>query len=56
VPRRTLRAQTVSGHSLVHFTFFPDTGAVHFHEDVYGKAVAVPLDGDRSDLYRELLV
>jgi hypothetical protein len=40
-----LYAQTVSGHSLVHFTFFPDTGAVHFHEDVHGKAVAVPLDG-----------
>jgi hypothetical protein len=29
----------------VHFTYFPDTGAVHFHEDVHGKAVAVPLDG-----------
>jgi PAS domain-containing protein len=40
-----LPPQTVSGHSLVHFTFFPDTGAVHFHEDVHGKAVAVPLDG-----------
>jgi hypothetical protein len=40
-----LYAQTVSGHSLVHFTYFSDTGAVHFHEDVHGKAVAVPLDG-----------
>src|SRR5678815_3401232 len=40
-----LYAQTVSGHSVVHFTRFPDTGAVHFHEDVHGKAVAVPLDG-----------
>jgi hypothetical protein len=40
-----LYAQTVSGHAVVHFTFFPDTGAVHFHEDVHGKAVAVPLDG-----------
>ena len=29
----------------VHFTFFPDTGAVHFHKDVHGKVVAVPLDG-----------
>ena len=40
-----LYAQTVSGHSLVHFTFFPDTGAVYFHEDVHGQVVAVPLDG-----------
>jgi hypothetical protein len=40
-----LYAQTVSGHGVVHFTFFPDTGAVHFHEDVHGKVVAVPLDG-----------
>jgi hypothetical protein len=40
-----LYAQTVSGHTVVHFTFFPDTGAVHFHEDVHGKVVAVPLDG-----------
>ena len=40
-----LYAQTVSGHSLVHRTYFPDTGAVHFHEDVHGKVVAVPLDG-----------
>jgi hypothetical protein len=40
-----LYAQTVSGHSLVHFTYFPDTGAVHFHQDDHGKAIAVPLDG-----------
>jgi hypothetical protein len=40
-----LYAQTVSGHALVHSTRFPDTGAVHFHEDVHGKVVAVPLDG-----------
>src|SRR5690349_11986209 len=40
-----LYAQTVSAHSLVHSTRFPDTGAVHFHEDVHGKVVAVPLDG-----------
>ena len=40
-----LYAQTVSGHGVVHITFFPDTGAVHFHEDVHGKVVAVPLDG-----------
>ena len=40
-----LYAQTVSGHSLLHFTYFPDTGAVHLHQDDHGKAVAVPLDG-----------
>ena len=40
-----LYAQTVSGHSVVHFTFSPDTGALHFHMDVHGKVVAVPLDG-----------
>ena len=44
MPRRA-HAQTVSGHSLVHLTYFPDTGAVHFHQDAHGKAVAVPLDG-----------
>ena len=37
--------QTVSGHSVVHVTRFPDTGSVHLHEDVHGKVVAVPLDG-----------
>jgi hypothetical protein len=40
-----LYAQTVSGRSVVHFTYLPDTGAFHFHEDVHGKVVAVPLDG-----------
>jgi hypothetical protein len=40
-----LYAQTVSGHSLFHFAFFPDTGAFHLHEDVHGKAVAAPFDG-----------
>jgi hypothetical protein len=40
-----LYAQTVSGTALVSFTYFPDTGAVRFHEDVHGKAIAVPLDG-----------
>ena len=28
-----------------HFTYFPDTGALHFHEWSHGKIVAVPLDG-----------
>jgi hypothetical protein len=40
-----LYAQTVSGHALLHVTRFPETGAVHLHEDVHGKVVAVPLDG-----------
>ena len=30
---------------MLHFTFFPDTGAIHLHEVGHGKAVAVPLDG-----------
>jgi hypothetical protein len=32
-------------HLVVHFTFFEETGALHFHEIGKGKAVAVPLDG-----------
>ena len=32
-------------HTVVHFTYFPDTGALHFHEMAHGKIVAVPLDG-----------
>jgi hypothetical protein len=38
-------AVTASGHGVVHFTFFEETGALHFHEVVHGKAVNVPLDG-----------
>ena len=34
-----------SGQSVEHFTYFPDTGALHFHEWTHGKIVAVPLDG-----------
>ena len=33
------------GHSVVHVTYFEDTGAVHFHEVSHAKVVAVPLDG-----------
>ena len=40
-----LYTQTVSGHVVVHLTLFEETGALHFHEDVHGKVVAVPLDG-----------
>lgn len=36
---------SVDGHAVVHFTFFEDTGALYFHEVIYGKVVAVPLDG-----------
>jgi hypothetical protein len=28
-----------------HFTYFPNTGALRFHEWTHGKIVAVPLDG-----------
>ena len=36
---------TVSGRVVVHFTYFRDTGAVHFHEFIVGKSIGVPLDG-----------
>jgi hypothetical protein len=36
---------TVNGRAVVHFTFFEDTGAFHFHEVIHAKVVAVPLDG-----------
>jgi hypothetical protein len=36
---------TVSGRVVVHFTFFEETGALHFHEFIVGKSVGVPLDG-----------
>jgi hypothetical protein len=38
-------ALTVSGHTVVHFTYFEETGALHFHLVDHGKAVAIPLDG-----------
>jgi hypothetical protein len=40
-----LYTTTVNGHAVVHFTFFEDTGAFHFHQVAHGKVVAVPLDG-----------
>jgi hypothetical protein len=40
-----LYTTTVDGHAVVHFTFFEDTGALHFLEFAQGKVVAVPLDG-----------
>ena len=30
---------------MVHFTYFEETGALHFHMVDHGKVVAVPLDG-----------
>ena len=36
---------TVSGRAVVHFTYFPDTGAVHFHQFNVGRSTGVPLDG-----------
>jgi hypothetical protein len=40
-----LYAVTLNGHALVHFTFFEETGALHFHAVMHGKSVSVPLDG-----------
>jgi hypothetical protein len=40
-----LYTTTVNGHAVVHFTFFEDTGALHFHDFAHGRVVAVPLDG-----------
>jgi hypothetical protein len=36
---------TGTGHTVFHITFFEETGALHLHEVIIGKAVAVPLDG-----------
>ena len=33
------------GMAVEHFTYFPDTGVLHFHEWTHAKVVAVPLDG-----------
>jgi hypothetical protein len=40
-----LYAITANGHTMVHFTFFDGTGALHLAVVDHGKAVAVPLDG-----------
>jgi hypothetical protein len=34
-----------NGLAVEHFTYFPDTGALHYHLMERGKIVAVPLDG-----------
>jgi hypothetical protein len=33
-----------SGRMVTHFTYFEDTGALHFHQVEHAKLVAVPLD------------
>jgi hypothetical protein len=40
-----LYSTTATGHTVVHFSFFEKTGALHFHLVDHGKAVSVPLDG-----------
>ena len=40
-----LYTTTVNGHAVLHFTFFEDTWALHFHDFAHGRVVAVPLDG-----------
>jgi hypothetical protein len=35
----------VTGHTVVHWTYFADTGAFHFHFSDHGKAVITPVDG-----------
>jgi hypothetical protein len=34
-----------NGFTIEHYTYFPDTGALHYHLVAHGKVVAVPLDG-----------
>jgi hypothetical protein len=36
---------TATGHTVVHVTYFEDSGAVHLSVVDHGKAVAVPADG-----------
>jgi hypothetical protein len=40
-----LYAFNVTGHTVVHATYFEETRALHFHLVDHGKAVAIPLDG-----------
>ena len=40
-----LYSTTFSYHAVEHYTYFPDTGALHFHDRAHAKVVAVPLDG-----------
>jgi hypothetical protein len=36
---------TASGHTVMHYTYFPETGALRFHQASHGKAISVPVDG-----------
>jgi hypothetical protein len=36
---------TATGHTLVHYDYFPDTDAFHVHFSDHGSVVAVPVDG-----------
>ncbi len=36
---------TITARTIVHYTFFEQTGAFHLHVIDHGKGVAVPLDG-----------
>jgi hypothetical protein len=40
-----LYAITATGHTVVNFTFFEETGALYFHLVDHGSAVAIPVDG-----------
>jgi hypothetical protein len=40
-----LYAITATGHTVMNFTFFEETGALYFHLVDHGKAVAIPVDG-----------
>jgi hypothetical protein len=40
-----LYTSTFYVHSVEHFTYFKETGALHYHLLFRGKVVAVPLDG-----------
>ncbi len=40
-----LYAITATGHTVMNFTFFEETGALYFHLIDHGKAVAIPVDG-----------
>ena len=44
-PAVALFAQSANGRVVTHFTYFEETGALHFHEVIHAKVVAVPLDG-----------
>ena len=36
---------TVAGHSVFHYTYFPDTDTLHVHFSDHASIVAVPVDG-----------